>query len=263
MDKGTFSNLVSGLLFAVGLILPAGTAREFTLAIGMFAFSGGITNALAVKMLFDRIPGLVGSGVIPARFREIRVKMKELILRHFFDEENLRRFIARHRGDLDWRSFLKPGPAGRGPLVALVEEHWDRLTSPERLEPLIARQIEKLEESSVGGFIAMLGVGAVKPAVEGFVRSFAGSLKERLLEAAAGAERDGVLEVEIDEEKVAAAIRAKVDLLLADKLAELDPLTVKRMMEEVIRNHLGWLVVWGNVFGGVLGVAAFAIDRYS
>ena len=72
MDKGTFSNILSGVVFAAGLALPQGVIRDFTLSIGLFAFSGGITNAIAVKMLFDRIPGLVGSGVIPARFREMR-----------------------------------------------------------------------------------------------------------------------------------------------------------------------------------------------
>ena len=34
--------------------------------------SAGITNWLAVKMLFDRICNLPGSGVIPMRFKEIR-----------------------------------------------------------------------------------------------------------------------------------------------------------------------------------------------
>ena len=49
-----------------------------------------------------------------------------------------------------------------------------------------------------------------------------------------------------------------VPILLAVKLEELKPETVKRMMEEVIRRHLGWLIVWGNVFGGVIGLIAKA-----
>ena len=47
-----------------------------------------------------------------------------------------------------------------------------------------------------------------------------------------------------------------------DKLAAmgdmLTPEIVKLMMEEVIRDHLGWLVVWGNVFGGIIGVVSLA-----
>jgi hypothetical protein len=29
-----------------------------------------------------------------------------------------------------------------------------------------------------------------------------------------------------------------------------------RCIEAVMRAHLGWLVVWGNIFGGAIGVAS-------
>ena len=54
------------------------------------------------------------------------------------------------------------------------------------------------------------------------------------------------------------ALRARVDELLRTKLEELSPETVKRMMEEVIREHLGWLIVWGNLFGGAIGLLSRA-----
>ena len=53
-----------------------------------------------------------------------------------------------------------------------------------------------------------------------------------------------------------------VHLRRLKKLEQLDAGTVKRMMEEVIRQHLGWLVVWGNVFGGLLGLGAAFLNRY-
>jgi uncharacterized membrane protein YheB (UPF0754 family) len=28
---------------------------------------------------------------------------------------------------------------------------------------------------------------------------------------------------------------------------------VKEMVQAIIKQHLGWLVVWGGVFGGILG----------
>ena len=33
----------------------------------------------------------------------------------------------------------------------------------------------------------------------------------------------------------------------------------KRIIEDVIRKHLGWLVVWGNVFGGLIGLGAYLL----
>ena len=39
---------------------------------------------------------------------------------------------------------------------------------------------------------------------------------------------------------------------------ELTPERVKSLMEEVIRVHLGWLIVWGNVFGSLIGLVSVA-----
>ena len=55
------------------------------------------------------------------------------------------------------------------------------------------------------------------------------------------------------------ALRGQVDRLLEEKLEELTPEIVKSMMERVIRDHLGWLIVWGNVFGAAIGLLARGI----
>ena len=52
-------------------------------------------------------------------------------------------------------------------------------------------------------------------------------------------------------------IRAEIDKVLTERMTTLTPLRVKHMMSVVIREHLGWLVVWGNVFGGLIGVASW------
>lgn len=51
-----------------------------------------------------------------------------------------------------------------------------------------------------------------------------------------------------------AKIRTELDVLMTEKLLELTPERVKEILENVIRDHLGWLVVWGNVFGGLIGI---------
>lgn len=53
-------------------------------------------------------------------------------------------------------------------------------------------------------------------------------------------------------------VRAELDSLMTEKLKLLTPEIVKKLMEEVIRTHLGWLIVWGNVFGGLIGVVSQA-----
>ena len=262
MDKGTFSNLVSAAVAGAGLLLPAGTVRDLLLSAGLFALSGGVTNALAVKMLFDRIPGLIGSGVIPARFQEIREKVRSVILEHFFDEAHLRRFLERHRDELDWKRYVKQAADGRGPVAGLIEKHWDALASPERLQPFIDAEVEKLLDSKIGGLLIMVGVESVKPAVRQFVSSFAATMKAQVLDLASKADSPAAA-IEVDETKLLHDVRAQVEVLLEEKLEELDAPSVKRLVEDVIRNHLGWLVVWGNVLGGILGLAAFLLGLRS
>jgi hypothetical protein len=57
----------------IGILLHAqnekSTFLKYLLAFGLFGFAGGMTNWLAVKMLFDKIPLIYGSGVIPSQFK--------------------------------------------------------------------------------------------------------------------------------------------------------------------------------------------------
>ncbi len=257
MDKGTASNITSACVLTLGLLLDSGAAQAWILSAGLFGFSGGITNWLAVKMLFDRIPGLIGSGVIPARFREIRRKIKDIILEHFFDEEYLRRFFAENQQDIDWSRYIKSSNGDRSPVASFVEQQWEKLTGAEVIQPMIDEQIDKLSESSVGGLLMIVGLDNVRPAVNRFVSAFVSRMQEKVLAAAENVSVSD-LQIELDVERVVEDIRAQVEPLLEKKLEELHSGDVKRMMEDVIRSHLGWLIVWGNVFGGALGILAHA-----
>ena len=263
MDKGTVSNVTSACVLTLGLLLDSSPAQAWILTAGLFAFSGGITNWLAVKMLFDRIPGLIGSGVIPARFREIRRKIMDLILEHFFDEEYLRRFFAENQQDIDWSRYIKSSGessgGGKSPVASFVEQQWEKLTGAEVIQPMIDEQIDRLSESSVGGFLMIVGLDNVRPAVNRFVSAFVASMQDKVL-AATEKVSASELQIEIDAERVVEDIRTQVEPLLEKKLQELHADDVKRMMEDVIRSHLGWLIVWGNVFGGALGILAHAFS---
>ena len=232
--KGNVSNLISFCLLVVGLAASSWTAwSSWVLAAGLFGFAGGITNWLAVKMLFDRVPFLYGSGVIPNRFREIRKTVRDLILRHFFDVEYLERFFT---GRMD---ALSDDPG----LEAKVAE----LLNSDEVDEIIERKLEELQATPAGAMLKMVGTAMVKPMVKQFVSSLGSELAPRL---AAEVAKSG-LDVE--------SLRQQVDQLLTAKLEELTPEVVRQMMEEVMREHLGWLIVWGNVFGGSIGLVARAL----
>merc|ERR1711865_34980 len=54
-------------------------------------------------------------------------------------------------------------------------------------------------------------------------------------------------------------VRTEIDNLMTERLATLTPEVVKKLLEDVIRDHLGWLVVWGNIFGSMIGIVALAV----
>ncbi len=259
MDKGTVSNCISAAILGLSFFLPEGAARAVILSAGLFALSGGVTNWLAVKMLFDRIPGLVGSGIIPARFREIRAEIKDLIVTHFFSEKDLREFFETNAKDVEWSRYLKKRE-GANPAADLVMEQWQKLTSADVMQPLIDAQIDKLTQSSIGGMLLMVGLDNVRPAVNQFVTSFVGSMQEKVV-AAAKDVGGKTLPLELDHDRIIADLQVQVEPLLEQKLQQLHAEDVKKMMEDVMRKHLGWLIVWGNVFGGLIGVAAHFLQR--
>lgn len=50
-------------------------------------------------MLFDEVPLIYGSGVIPNRFKEIRYAIKRMMMRSFFDKEYLKRYLSKKMGE--------------------------------------------------------------------------------------------------------------------------------------------------------------------
>ena len=60
------------------------------------------------------------------------------------------------------------------------------------------------------------------------------------------------------DKKLTSSLLNQVEQIIDQRLDELTPVQVKNIIQEMIRKHLGWLVVWGGVVGGIIGFA-FAI----
>jgi hypothetical protein len=63
LNKSVITNLVAVAIIILGYISPV--LPNLIKSIGFFALSGAITNWLAIYMLFEKVPFLYGSGVIP------------------------------------------------------------------------------------------------------------------------------------------------------------------------------------------------------
>jgi uncharacterized membrane protein YheB (UPF0754 family) len=90
------------------------------------------------------------------------------------------------------------------------------------------------------------GTEALEPLRDPFKKKFEGQLSEIL----SNIDISSVLQQEIDFEEFKSRIGNMVD----SRLNELTPKHVKEIIADMIRQHLGWLVVWGGVFGAFIGL---------
>lgn len=235
--------MITFFIMVVGIGLKSESSDsevvDYILALGLFGFAGGVTNWLAVKMLFDKIPGLIGSGVIPRQFIVIRETVKNTIMKTFFDEKYLGDYIQSRSKTL----LASLDLVGR--IKTLVSKPDFDATLTTALEEMST----KPEGVMINTFAPMFGgvpglVPMLKPMIVGFSEKMATKLT------------DGF---DISEFVTVERVRTEIDELMTEKLRLLTPELVKELMEEVIREHLGWLIVWGNVFGGLIGVVSYAV----
>ncbi len=217
-----------------------GPYQIYVLNTGLFALSGGITNWLAVHMLFERVPGIYGSGVIPLRFEEFKHGIRELIMEQFFDKADLEEFFH-GAGDISQKMA--------GQLKKVIDE----LDLDSAFESLL----DVIMSSSFGGMVGMLGgrdaLAALKdPFVEQMREFFTGQLRDESFQEHIQA----ALSSAMDDE----AIRNKLEFMIDDRLNQMTPKMVKEIIQQMIRKHLGWLVVWGCVFGGLIGLIVTAFS---
>ena len=90
---------VSILLILFAYIFPNLDVSKQMKCIGFFALSGSFTNWIAIKMLFKKIPFLYGSGIILVQFEELKKGIKELILKEFFNENQINIFVLNLKED--------------------------------------------------------------------------------------------------------------------------------------------------------------------
>ncbi len=227
INKSFITNLLAALVAILGYYLQ----NPHLLPIGFYALSGALTNWLAVFMLFEKVPLLYGSGVIPNRFKEFKVGIKNLIMSQFFTETNITRFFQDSTDSTISHIDLNPI------LDGLDYEH------------IFQGLVTAIMESSFGSMLSMVGgAAALEPLKEPMtlkIRSMLLSISETEHFNKALADQISFFHPE--------KVIEKVEQIVEQRLEELTPQMVKMIIQNMIRQHLGWLVVWGGIFGGLIG----------
>ncbi|ORM38775.1 hypothetical protein A2G94_05615 [Francisella endosymbiont of Ornithodoros moubata] len=88
-NKSFITNLVAVILAILGWYF----AEEHIKNIGFYALSGALTNWIVIYILFEKIPFLYGSGIIPNKFESFKRAIKKMIMEQFFSPQNLNNFL--------------------------------------------------------------------------------------------------------------------------------------------------------------------------
>jgi uncharacterized membrane protein YheB (UPF0754 family) len=217
MNKSLITNLISIFIILIGFLYR--DDFSFILLVGVFALSGSITNWLAIHMLFDKVPFLYGSGVILDRFDDIKLGIKNLILKELFSADQIEKFILDNK------------QKASGGIIDKID--FDRV---------FIGLVESIEGSQLGGMLAMIGGRkALEPLKDPFVKKLKVIIEDFIKDNSGNNNSTDELLL-------------KIENILDARLADLSPNDIKIIIQKMIREHLGWLVVWGGFFGGLLGL---------
>ncbi len=197
-------------------------------SVGCYALSGALTNWLAIYMLFEKVPFLYGSGVIPQRFESFKSGIRSLIMQEFFTEENVNAVMSFGNDPHKWRMIAN-------------ELDYDKMYNA---------LTESIFQSQLGKLLAMVGG---QSAIESMRAPVQIKLRTVIQETLAD---EKLQEQIINKFQPQDQFLARIEGIVERRLDALTPKMVKNIIQKMIREHLGWLVVWGGVFGGLIGLVA-------
>ena len=220
MNISLITNFLSTLIIIVGYLYQEN--YPFIIITGVFALSGSLTNWLAIHMLFEKVPLLYGSGVILDKFEDIKLGIKNLILQELFTETQINNFLLENK-------------------VSASETIINKID----FDKVFLGLVEAIEGSQLGGMLAMVGGRkALDPLKDPFTKKLKIIIEDFVTENTSND----------NSSDTTASLLLKIENILDARLADLSPEDIKLIIQKMIKEHLGWLVVWGGFFGGLLGL---------
>jgi len=193
---------------------------------GFFALSGALTNWIAIHMLFEKVPFFYGSGVILERFEDFKKGIKKLVMEELFTDSSVADFVKKK----DYKKKLSLEKINH-------EQIFDKLS-------------DAIEESSLGSMLQMFGgrkaLNPLKEPVQKKINEVFEELSANISDSAS---------------KLSSDISESIESIVDSRLNELTPEHVQTIIKDMIHKHLGWLVVWGGVFGFIIGLTLSIVGR--
>tara|TARA_B100000886_G_scaffold238882_1_gene167467 strand:- start:1316 stop:2008 length:693 start_codon:yes stop_codon:yes gene_type:complete len=228
MNKSILTNIVALLITLIGILNPF--ENSLLLMIGLFSLSGGITNWIAIHMLFEQVPFVYGSGIIPKNFLIFKQAIKDLVIKEFFSRNNVEVFTSK-----------------------ISEEAIISISKNINYNNIFEGLTESIESSQLGGMLSMVGG---KKALEPLRKPIIIKLETLFKSIIENEKRTNFGDEIVDN------VYVRIEKLIDDRLNELSSQEVKKIIQNLIDKHLGWLVIWGGVFGGFIGIISFFVSLF-
>lgn len=106
-------------------------------------------------------------------------------------------------------------------------------------------------ESSFGGMLSMFGG---ESALDGLREPFSLKMKSAVIKIVNSDAFNNTLAKHMQNSSLSSDVISSIEELIDARLNELTPIMVKEIVQRLIKEHLSWLVVWGGVFGGLIGM---------
>lgn len=229
-NKSFITNLIAVVAITFSFLVK-NDYSSLILFTGLFALSGALTNQLAIHMLFERVPLLYGSGVIPARFEAFKSAIKHLMMSEFFTLEQLNVFFQNEEKKIDLEPIIQKTD---------FSSAFNALT-------------QTVMESSIGGMLGMFGGESVLSSLR---EPFLIKMKDTVIEIVNSDDFNETLQNHMQSSSLSDDLLNSIEKVIDSRLNELTPQMVKEIVQKLIKEHLDWLVVWGGVFGGVIGLGS-------
>ena len=220
MTKSSFTNLIALVITLFGFFLPF-TENKIVFTIGLFSLSGSLTNWLAIYMLFDKIPFLYGSGVVPNNFTNFKSEIRNLMINQFFTIDKIEKFLTN-----------------------LEEVVTKSLKKNIDFNIIFNDLMTAIEESKIGGMLNIIGGKTALEPLREPVKKKLRFVIENVLQKQNEKTHD---------QEFLNTIMKEIISIIDERLNQLSPDDIKLIVKEMIEIHLGWLVIWGGVIGGIIG----------
>lgn len=274
---GTMAVGLTGLAVVACTVAMAFTVDDRGLLvlrnIALMGFIGGFTNTLAIRMLFEEIPFVPGSGILLREKDRIIASLADTMEEHILNPALVEARVREITGDID-RERMARAINGlldelRPVLVAMVDTPEHRV--------LVRASLEQ-EGGALGQIADRLGIvtyhdlsdrllAAIAEQVEAFtidedmvdaVLAQVGSVDEFLLQPGNPLVRKHLG----SESSLAQIVFERLDArqLVIDRLSSYEAAEIRDIIAHHVREHMTWLELFGVLLGMALALLAALLD---